>query len=106
MGTPEIQRYATVFYKELFERQYVEDIELAGYFHNGLQVEADTNAVLDAELSLIELCTALMSLGIGKAPCIDGLPIINPFGQWLVSKKGDLKDLKNWICVGTLKLSF
>lgn len=36
---------------------------------------ADTNAVLEAELPLNELCTSLMSMANGKAAGIDGLPV-------------------------------
>ena len=131
--TPEIRRYATSFYKELFKEEYVEDEELAESFYAGLpKVKARENAVLDRELSLNELYTALMSLGNGKAPGIDGLPVDFYKSFWpvigedllevfrdslrkgqlplscrravitLLPKKGDLQDLKNWRPVSLL----
>ena len=132
-GTPEIRRYATSFYKELFKEEYVEDAELAESFHDGLpQVNDRDNAVLNRELSLNELYTALMSLGNGKAPGIDGLPVDFYKSFWpvigedflevfrdslrkgllplscrravitLLPKKGDLQELKNWRPVSLL----
>ncbi len=108
----------------------MEDLELAESFYAELpQVDADTNAVLDAELSLNELSTALMSLANGKAPSIDGLPVEFYESFWpvvsedllevfrdssgkgqlllravitLLPKKGDLQDLKNWRPVSLL----
>ncbi|KAJ3606820.1 hypothetical protein NHX12_026339 [Muraenolepis orangiensis] len=50
----EMRRHATSFYKELFKKEYVEDLELA---------------------LLPFLHAALTSLGNGKAPGIDGLPV-------------------------------
>ena len=134
-GTLEIRRYATCFYRELYKKEYVEDLELAKSFCTGLpRVDADTNTVLDKELSLEEVYTAAMSLGTVKAPGIDGLPVefYKPFwsvvggdllevfqdslckgqlplscrraGITLLPKKGDLQDLKNWRLCGDYKI--
>ena len=76
METPEIRRYSSFFYKKLFKKEYMEGLELVGSFYAGLpQVDADTNAVLEAELYFNELYTALMSLPNRKVPGIDGLPV-------------------------------
>ena len=132
-GTPEIRRYATSFYKDLFREEYVEDTESAAPFYDGLpQVGADNNTVLDDHLSLNELHVALMSLGNGKAPGIDGLPVDFYKTFWpvvgedllevfqdslsrgrlplscrravitLLPKKGDLQEIKNWRPVSLL----
>lgn len=54
----------------------MEDAELDGSFFDELpQVDADTNAVLEAELSLTELHVALMGLENAEAPGIDELPV-------------------------------
>ena len=75
-GSPKIRRYATCFYRELYKKDYAEDLALAESFYSGLPcVDADTNTVLDKELSLEELYTAAMSLGTGEVLGIDGLPV-------------------------------
>ena len=74
--TTDIRRYATQFYKGLFNTELVEDPELdASFLSNLPQVEATTNSRLDAELTAEELHVTLMSLANGKAPGIDGLPV-------------------------------
>ena len=60
----------------------MEDLALAESFYTGLpHVDADTNTVLDEELSLEELYTAAMSLGTLTASL---LSFINLSGQWWV----------------------
>ncbi len=50
--------------------------EVCESFCNGLpQISAEENVQLEAELSLSELHSALMSLQRGGAPGIDGLPV-------------------------------
>ncbi|KAM3870144.1 dendritic cell-specific transmembrane protein-like [Diretmus argenteus] len=58
--TPEIRRYATSFYRELYKEEYVEDIELAESFYAGLpqadiceSVRADT-VDINARLRILE----------------------------------------------------
>ena len=74
--TTDIRRYATQFYKGLFNTELVEDQELdASFLYDLPQVETSTNCQLDAELTVEELHVALMSLANVKAPGIDGLPV-------------------------------
>ena len=75
LGT-DIRRYATQFYKGLFNTELVEDPELDASFLSDLtHVEATTNSQLGAKLTVEELHVALMSLANRKAPGIDGLPV-------------------------------
>ncbi|KAJ3599845.1 hypothetical protein NHX12_033799 [Muraenolepis orangiensis] len=102
----EMRRHATSFYKELFIKEYVEGLELAGLFFAELpQVDADTNVMLDTDLSLEELHTALMSLGNGKAPGIDGLPVEFYKSFWPIVGEDLLEVFRDSLQKGQLPLS-
>lgn len=68
-------------------------------------MDVDTNAVLDAELSLNELNTALVSLANGKAPGVDRLPVKFYKSFWPVVGKDLLEVFSDSFCKGQLPLS-
>lgn len=71
-----IRKYAAVFYKDLYTSELSDHPEVYESLYAGLpQVSAEVNVELDAQLSLSELSSALMSLQNGRAPGIDGLPV-------------------------------
>ncbi|KAJ3609573.1 hypothetical protein NHX12_024093 [Muraenolepis orangiensis] len=65
----------------------ISEMDASSRFFFGLerkiQVEQESSAELEADVSLDELHTALQSMENGKAPGIDGLPVefIRPCGQ-------------------------
>uniref|UniRef100_A0A3Q3F5N5 Reverse transcriptase domain-containing protein n=2 Tax=Labrus bergylta TaxID=56723 RepID=A0A3Q3F5N5_9LABR len=128
-----IRKHAAGFYKDLYTSEFVDRPEVCESFYTGLpQVSAENNTELEAQLSLSELYSAVMSLQNGKAPGIDGLPVDFYKVFWsvlgedllevlrdslergrlplscrravitLLPKKGDLQDLKNWRPVSLL----
>ena len=84
------------------KKKYVEDMDVAASIYAGLPgLEADTNAVLDVELSLNELYTAVMSLRNGKAPGFDILPAVFYKSFWsailqILQQLKELNSIENY----------
>lgn len=129
----EIRKYAVSFYKDLYKSELTEHPDVCDSFYSGLpQMDAEANAKLEAQITMNELYTAMMSLQSGRAPGIDGLPVDFYKSFWsvlgedllevitdslergqlplscrravitLLPKKGDLQELKNWRPVSLL----
>ncbi|XP_040928666.1 transposon TX1 uncharacterized 149 kDa protein [Betta splendens] len=129
----DIRRRAVEFYRDLFQSEYTEDEEGIDFFCGALpQVSEETNDVLDMDISLQELSTALQGIKGGRAPGLDGLTVEFYKTFWcdlgadflsvvheslagnllplscrravltLLPKKGDLQDIRNWCPVSLL----
>lgn len=122
-----IRKLTVGYYKDLFKSDFSENPRLCNRFVKGLpQVAAEANQKWEAQPTLHEFYTALMSFQSGKTPGMDGLPVEFYKASWsvmgedflevvtdslqrgllplscrrvvitLLPKKGDLRNMKNW----------